>query len=119
METKNNHLALTFLKNTCGDHGFEAIGAIDCDILGIVFELLLDEVMSQKDARAVEKGCPYVIDDLALGTQRLHRTPGVGSPAQDGNNKRRVVGATFLPSNLFQDHPDIVIVGSANGRNGV
>jgi len=82
--------------------------------------VLLDEFISQKDGRKIEQACHYELNDLPLG-QRLHRTPGAGAgkSSQVLDGKRRVVGITFLPPNFFENNPDIVIVGSADGRNGI
>jgi hypothetical protein len=114
-----------FLNNICPyeqrfNHGFEAITQVDCAILGIGHVILIDALISEKDGRKIEQALHYSIDYLPLG-QRLHHTPGAGtgSPSTVVDGKRRVVGLTFLPPHFFENNPDIVIVGSYNGRNGI
>ena len=96
------------------DHGFQTISPTDCELLGITYEIIVDEEMSEAHARAIEKACQLALDDLPLGN-RLHRVPGAGKgdPSTENDGKKRVVGATKLPLGFFEDNPDIVIVGSA------
>eukprot|EP00550_Attheya_septentrionalis_P000534 CAMPEP_0198282176 /NCGR_PEP_ID=MMETSP1449-20131203/2022_1 /TAXON_ID=420275 /ORGANISM="Attheya septentrionalis, Strain CCMP2084" /LENGTH=354 /DNA_ID=CAMNT_0043978307 /DNA_START=326 /DNA_END=1390 /DNA_ORIENTATION=+ len=100
------------------DYGFEDITYEECRLLGLDFIVLLDEIfVDRKDCCKIEQACQYEIDDLALGTQRLHRSPGAGMTHSVGGGGRMTVGATFLPPDFFQNHPDVVIVGSYNNRH--
>jgi hypothetical protein len=128
---KGNHNAVLmwnpslkqFPKNICPyearfDYGFERITKKECFILGIDFVTMVDAVMTRTEGLKVEKVCQYAINDLRLGQQRLHRVPGAsGFKPGDGTKQRRIIGATFLPPGFFKDNPDIVIVGSADGRH--
>ena len=117
-----NPNGVKFPKNVCPhrerkNHGFVAISQTECKMLGIEHIILIDEVISPKDGRQIEKACHYLLDDLPLG-KRLHRTPGSGSGmnSTEVDGKRRVVGITVFPQDFFEMNPDIVLVGSANGR---
>jgi hypothetical protein len=114
---------VTFENNICPydereDHGFEPLTHADCGILGIDYFLLFDvELNSSVHIRRIEQACQMVIDHLKLGTQRLHRSPGAGAHVEKCPG-RKAVGLTVLPENFFENNPDIVIIDSANGRNG-
>jgi hypothetical protein len=95
------------------DHGFEGITQAQCAVLGLAFIQLLDEnFKTSKDCCKVEEACQHEIDDLDLGTQRLHRIVGAGMSHSIGDGGPIIIGATFLPPNFFQNNPNIVIVGS-------
>lgn len=99
-------------------HGFQPISKMDCFILGIDFVTLVDTEMTRTEGLKIEKACHYEINDLDLGTQRLHRVPGASAKKlEDWTKKRRLIFATFLPLGFFADHPDIVIVGSSDERH--
>lgn len=98
--------------------GFEAITKPDCVALGIQHLILVDEKISEKDARQIEKACHYILHHLPLG-KRLHRVAGAGTgkPSEVVDGKSRVVGITFLPPNFYENNPNIVIVGSKNSTS--
>jgi hypothetical protein len=130
-EGKGNHNAVLmwnpykkqFPNNICPyeerfDHGFERITKEDCFILGIDYVPIVDAVMTRSEGLKIEKVCQYAINDLRLGQQRLHRKPGSSfKKPEDGTKQRRIIGATFLPPGFFENNPDIVIVGSVDGRH--
>jgi hypothetical protein len=113
-----NPKAIFFKNNICPykdrfDHGFEGITHAQCADLGLDLIKLFDEnFKTRKDCCKVEEACHYEINDLDLGTQRLHRVPGAGMAHLIGGGGRMLVGATFPPPNFFQNNPNIVIVGS-------
>jgi len=114
-----NRRGIKFPNNICPydqrfHHGFETISLGNCRDLGIKHEVLIDEFISEKDGRMIEKAAHYALDDLPLGV-RLHCTPGAGrgDHSSELDGKRRVVGITFLPPGFFESHPNIVLVASA------
>jgi hypothetical protein len=130
-EGKGNHNAVLmwnpsmkqFPNNICPyearfDYGFKRITKNDCFILGIDFATMVDAVMTRTEGLKIEKACEYAINDLRLGQQRLHRRPGASiKKPEDGTKQRRIIGAIFLPPGFFEDNPDIIIVGSDDGRH--
>lgn len=69
----------------------------------------------------MEHACQILVDDLKLGTERLHRVAGAStgsSSEQDETKIHRTIGISFLPLGFFEANPDIVILGSAFGRHG-
>lgn len=96
------------------DHGLEAINAIECEMLGIFFIPVIDEKITEKEARMIEKAAHYAVNDWEI-PKRLFRVPGAGkgnlSTAQDG--KRRVIGITCLPPDFFENNPNVCVVASA------
>jgi hypothetical protein len=75
--------------------------------------------VNEQDCCKIEQACQYEINDLALGQQRLHRVPGAGKSHSSSIGERTIVGATYLPPRFFQNHSDIVIVGSHDNRTVV
>lgn len=115
-----NPQEIKFPNNICPyverfNHGFEAICGPECELLGIFHVVLVDEVMSAKDATQIEKAIHIGLCDLPLG-RRLHRKNGAGSGKRSTvvDGKRRVVGLTCLPPDFFGNNPNIVIVASAH-----
>ena len=111
-----------FENNTCPynerfDRGLVALTADDCEILGIEFLLLVDDDLTLREARNIEKMCQYEINHLPLGHSRLHRTPGAGRGLDGDEDEnvvaRRTIGITKLPPNFFEFNPDICVVASA------
>jgi len=95
-----------------------ALTHTECGILGIDFFLLFDVYLeSSVHIRRLEQASQMVIDHLKLGTQRLHRSPGASNKVEKGPG-RKAIGLTVLPENFFENNLDIVIIDSANGRNG-
>jgi hypothetical protein len=77
---------------------------------------MVDAVMTRTEGLKIEKACQYVINDLLLG-QLASTTRSVVQKAlgQDDatTNHWRYLSSTFFS----EDNPDIVIVGSADGRH--
>jgi hypothetical protein len=117
-----NPNGVVFENRTCPygereDHGFVYLTRLDCTALGLhSFYLADDEFQDYRQCHKLEHCCQLVIDDLALGTQRLHRVAGAGSGGIHPYPGRMVVGATVLPPEFFASHQDIVIVDSARKR---
>jgi hypothetical protein len=84
--------------------------------LGIDSVTMVDAVMTRTEGLKIEKACQYVINDLLLG-QLASTTRSVVQKAlgQDDatTNHWRYLSSTFFS----EDNPDIVIVGSADGRH--
>jgi hypothetical protein len=100
------------------DHGFVTITQTDCFHLFVDYITLVDCELTRTEALLIEKACHDQINGLKLGRQRLHRVPGASvKKLEDGSVKRQMIGVTFLPPGFFEDHIDIVIVGSADGRH--
>jgi hypothetical protein len=100
------------------NHGFTKITKTDCCDFGIEYITLVDATMTRSEGLTIEKNCQHILNDLQLGTQRLHRVPGAAiKKPEDGSKKRRIIGATFLPAGFFETYPNIVIVGSRDGRH--
>jgi hypothetical protein len=98
--------------------GLETSNKLECDILGVTSMILMDkDFKSRRDCcKKVEQSCQLEIDELKLGTQRLHRVAGVGLPHSTGGGGRMIVGATYQPPNFFENNPNTVIVASAITR---
>jgi hypothetical protein len=75
-------------------------------------QLLNENFKNRQDCCKIEEACQHKIDDLDLGTQRLHRIAGAGMSHSIGDGGPMMVGATILPLNFFLKNPNIVIVGS-------
>lgn len=63
-----NPRGVQFPNNTCPyeerfDHSLEEITTTECAMLGIDFVKVVDEIISTKDGRQIEKGCHYAIND--------------------------------------------------------
>jgi hypothetical protein len=120
-----NPRCVQFPQNICPyqerlNRGFTSITKTDCCDFGIEYVTLVDAVMTRSEGLKIEKNCRHILNDLQLGTQRLHRVPGAGSKKpEEGSEKPQIIGATFLPARFFETYPNIVIVGSRDGRHGL
>lgn len=96
--------------------GLKPLTEKECDDLGIEFLLLVDEDMTAREARNIEKMCQYEIQHLPLGS-RLHRMPGMGISLKASEAAdvvaRRTIGITYLPPNFFVLNTNICVVASA------
>lgn len=96
--------------------GLKPLTQKECDDLGIEFLLLVDEDMTARAARNIEKMCQYEIQHLPLGS-RLHRTLGAGISLKGSEAAdvvaRRTIGITYLPPNFFVLNTSICVVASA------
>jgi hypothetical protein len=95
------------------DHRFETITQEQCAALELDFVILLDKNFEpRQDCCKVEQACQLEIDNLDLGTQRLHRVAGAGKPHLFRDGGCMIVGATIFPPDFFKNNPNIVIVAS-------
>lgn len=115
-----NPRGVQFPNNICPnnerfDHGLEEINAIECEMLGIFHVIVVDQEISEYDARMIEKGVQHSLREWPI-PKRLFRVVGAGTPfhllSKVPDGMRHVVGITFLPPDFFVNNPNICVVAS-------